>query len=296
MKVEEAFQSGLIPKEYIGIVPFKCKCGADNEVSDTLTRMWCPSNRCYNKQIARMNKMLTAFDVKGIGEEYCRSLWNKMEMVDLEDSYVNVFKLKLSDYPDDYGEEVTKKKFNSIQAVVMESIYSGGYSFGEVVSNLCLPGLDNNAKRLFQDFDGLKDFIGSTTASFGKYGVYKYVSELFGYGVLTDQIVSTISEFAHDILIAEKLFLIREPVSVYIQIAMTGKVSNAGSFTRKEFVKYCNEICYGKAEIIEAGASSKTKFVIADFPSDSSKYNYGQSKGILITSDKFIEYLKQEVI
>ena len=296
MTVEEAFNSGLIPASYRGVIPEKCKCGADNEITDTLSNMWCPSNRCYNKQIARMSRMLASFGVKGIGDEYCKLLWREMEYACLDDSFVNVFKLKLSNYPDEYGCDVTVKRFKSIQGVIADSIYSGGYSFGEIVSNLTLPGLDTNAKRLFANSRGLRDFIQQCNTMYGEYGVYYYIADLFGYGIQTEQIVNTINKFSHDIIIAENLFLIREPVDKHIQIAVTGKISRIGNFTRKEFVRYCNEICLGKAEIVESGASSATMYVVADSPSNSSKYNYGYRKGILINSEEFIDILKKEVV
>lgn len=296
MTVEEAFNTGLIPASYKNIIPLKCRCGSDNEISDTLTRMWCPSERCYNKQISRMSRMLASFRVKGVGEEYCKLLWREMERVGLDESYVNVFNLKLSDYPDEYSKEVTIKRFNSIQDIVADSIYSGGYSFGELISNLSLPGLDVSAKKLFSECNSLDDFIDMCNSKYKEFGVYHYIASIFGYGIQTKQIIETIRNFSNDIIIAEKLFLIREPVSMQIQVAITGRISLIGNYTRKEFVKYCNELCSGKAEIIDAGASSSTVFVIADSPSNSSKYNYGVKRGILINSEQFIGVLKREVM
>ena len=114
MKVSEAFEKCIIPKKYENIVPLRCKCGAELEVSDNLTKLWCPSDKCTHKQIARMNDMLNNFGAKNIGISYCTRLWKEMERCGLDDSHMNVFLLPYYEYPDGNSQEVTLKKFNEI--------------------------------------------------------------------------------------------------------------------------------------------------------------------------------------
>lgn len=297
MKIQKAFDSGLIPASYVGVIPLKCHCGEELEVNDTLTKMWCPSERCDWKQVARMNKMLTAFGVKDIGESYCVELWREMKNVGLDDSHVNVFRLTYPDYPDRFSDEVTLKKFNNIQKVITDSLFDTGYTFGELVSKLSLPNFDINARNLLIGFNCLEDMILYVKSMYpGEYSLYTFVRERFGYGVQSRKIYNTLYTFQKDIKIAEEIFGLRLSVRKQIRVAITGRIECAGRFTRKEFVKHCNDMCSGYAEIVDSSASSSVQWVIADESSDSSKYNYGVRNGILINSSEFENWLKEEVI
>lgn len=296
MTIDEALVSGLIPIEYSGIFPRKCRCGADIEVNEILTKMWCPSEKCTSKQIARMDKMLTAFGVKDIGESYCRELWYEMERCGLGDSHMNVFLLPFDEYPSSHSIEVTLKKFTNIQNVIIESHFNGGYTLGEIVSKMSLPGLDTNARKMFAGFSSIREMKAYANRNFYGRGVRGLVCDRFGYGVMADKVMHTLATFCTDIVIAQKLFTIRKSVPNEIKISITGRISLAGTYTRKEFLKYVNKLCDGVAEIIDVAPSSQIEWVVADDSSDSSTYYYGEENDLLITSRDFVDWLKSEVL
>ena len=296
MKVSEAFDSGLIPESYVGIIPLKCKCGADIEVNESLTQMWCPSDKCTYKQIARMNNMLTNFDVKDIGESYCGALWNEMCRYGLGESHMNVFLLPYNEYPEVYGPEITLKKFNNIQAAVKDSLFNGGYSLGELVSKMSLPYLDINARKLFYGFNTIQDMQRYASRRYSDHCIYRFLKDRFGGDVSVRKILHTLSEFYDDIIIAQKIFGTKKAVFRQIKVSITGRITNYGSYTRKEFVRVCNKLCDGVAEIVDVSPSSEIVWVIADNESDSSKYLYGEDNNILISSTGFVRWLQEEVI
>lgn len=296
MKVSEALDKGIIPIQYLGVFPTTCKCGAEIEISDSLTKMWCPSEKCEWKQIARMNKMLTAFGVKNVGEAYCRMLWNVMKECGMSNSHVEVFNLPFTSYPDYNSNSVTLEIYRRIQKVVLDSHLGSGYSLGDLVSKLCLPGLDINARKLFFGFNNVKEMQVYSRMKYGQYGLGDFVKSRFGYGIMSRKVIHTLAEFGEDIELAESIFKVKKAVSNEIRVAITGRVSVAGSFTRKKFLDYCNELCDGCAEVLNVNPSSSIQFVIADDESDSSTYYYGEEHGILIDSGSFVDWLKSEVI
>lgn len=296
MKVLEAFEKGLIPEDYRGIVPFKCKCGCELEVNETLAKLYCPSDKCIGKQIARMNDMLTNFGVKNIGISYCADLWHEMVRCGLGDSHMNIFLLPFDEYPRTYNTEVTLKKFNEIQRVVKESIFNHGYSLGELAANMALPGLDLNARKLFAGFNSIQEMQSYAHKKYGKYGLLDIITDRFGSGVNRVKMAHIFSTFGRDIAIAQNIFGMRKAVSREIRVAITGRISAYGSYTRKAFLAECNRICDGIAEILDVNPSSSIEFVIADDYIDSSTYAYGEEYGIIVSSTEFVNWLKDEVI
>lgn len=296
MKISEAFDKGLIPSDYIGELPTHCKCGAELEVSESLTKIWCPSDKCTYKQIARLNAMLTNFGVKDIGLSYCKSLWNEMERCGLSDSHMNVFRLPLSEYPEVNKIEITEKKFNAIQSVVRESFFNSGYTLGDIVANMALPGMDLTARKLFAGFNSVKDMFRYANAKYGECGMLRLIQSKFGTGVTCIKIAHVFAAFGKDLELIEEIFNIRKSSHTLIKVAITGRISQYGNYTRKEFIKECNKICNGVAEIVDTGVNSDIQFVIADSSSESSKYMYGEEYGILISSTEFVNWLRSEVV
>ena len=298
MKVTEAFESGLIPMSYKDIIPTTCKCGAELEVSDTLTKLWCPSDKCINKQIARMCNMLSNFGVKNVGLTYCKYLWREMERCGLEDSYMNVFKLPFYEYPDINTPNVTLKKFNEIQNVIRDSLYSGGYTLGDLVSKMALPGLNMNARKLFYGFNSVEELQLYARLRYknDEYPLLRLIQDRFGSGISCVKVIHTLAQFGNDISIAQELFGMRKAAKREIKVSITGRISIYGKYTRKEFLREINKMCDGLVEVLDVNPSSDIEFVIADDVVDSSTYEYGEDYGLLINSRDFVDWLREEVI
>ena len=298
MKVSEAFDAGIIPAKYKGIVPMQCKCGADLEISETLTKLWCPSDKCTHKQIARLDTMLSNFGVKNIGLSYSKRLWDELVRCGLDDSHMNIFLLPFYEYPDCNSVDVTLKKFNDIQNVVKDSIYNGGYTLSELVSKMALPGLDLNARKLFYGFNTVEEMQRYARLRYKNddYPLLRLVQDRFGSGVSCVKVIHTLAQFGNDITIAQKIFGMRKATTREIKVAITGRISNYGRYTRKEFLRQVNLLCDGYAEVIDVNPSSEIEFVIADDEVDSSTYDYGVEYDLLISSNHFVDWLKEEVI
>ena len=296
MKISEAFECGKIPMSYKGVFPEHCQCGAEIEISDSLTKLWCPNEKCDKKQIARLRKMLAKFEVKDIGESYCEDLWECLVRNDMSESHMNIFRLPYSEYPNTYQPEVTMKKFNSIQNVVKDSLFNGGYTLGNLVANMALPGLDMNARKLFAGFNSVEEMQLYARKMYGEYGLLTLIRRRFGKGVMCQNVVHTLAVFGSDIRIAQKIFNVKKAVSQEIRVAITGRITDIGRYSRKEFLKYCNDLCDGIAEVVDVSPSSSILFVVADDYINSSTYEYGEENNILINSVDFVDWLKDEVI
>ena len=66
---------------------------------------------------------------------------------------------------------------------------------------------------------------------------------------------------------------------------------------REDFIKYVNTISVQYGVLYKTSkAFNSSEFVIADSPSNTEKYREGMARGILITSDKFLQLIKQRLI
>ena len=120
-----------------------------------------------------------------------------------------------------------------------------------------------------------------------------------GSGLESHNCASIVYTYYDEIITLSEL--IKEPVEVTTvnPIIITGDIVNVAKpngmpYERQEFIDYANTISqnYG-VRYTNSTAFNSSEFVIADTPSSTNKYKRGVAMGKLITSDRFIELLKQ---
>ena len=86
LKVSEAFNNGVIPIKYKNVVPNSCKCGAELEVNDSLTKLWCPSDKCTHNKATRIHSY--GYHPNHIFPSHAIALYNRISLYSLHQSYL----------------------------------------------------------------------------------------------------------------------------------------------------------------------------------------------------------------
>lgn len=294
MKIIEAFEKGLIPADYKDIVPTKCEvCGEDLDVSENLKTMCCPNPYCLNKMSNRLEEMLKNFGIVGNGSSYCELLADALMEQGIE-SHLGIFTLELKHYPNYYGSVVTREKYLTIQGALKKFNETGNLlTYGQLVKNLALPGLNTYAEKIFSGINSYNDFVNATEGR--GIDTYQFVGSKIGYGLRASELKDTIEYFRDELEALDKLFKCRVSSGKTMFVAITGRVTKYGRYTREEFVKVVNDLGKGKLQIQDSEALESVKAVVADSVSSSRTYKAGVRRGVLMNSNEFIEFFKKEV-
>lgn len=312
MKISEAIERNIIPKEYEGILPSVCPtCDEELEVTNTLTRIWCSNPFCGRKNDMRLATLLANFGVKGIGESTSEDLMRCIERfhdnVHSSEHYekhdivgslppdiyspLEIFCLPLHYYPYRNSSEVNKKRYDDIQAILKKK-----YNFADVISKLGLPYFNKIAFKLFAGFSSYKEFVERTNDGASMDSLIRY---RLGYGETGRNAINVMSYYIFDFVLVDKLFTYLPKVKRNINIVITGEITKAGRFTRNKFIDYLNEEFAGVFHITNGKALTTCDYIVADAPSSSTSYTAGLSrqsktdKEILINSKRLVEILKK---
>lgn len=294
MKILEAFEKGLIPADYKDLIPIKCEyCNSELEVTENLKTLCCPNTNCFNKMSSRLEEMLKNFGIVGNGSSYCELLVDALLSNGIQ-SHLGIFTLPLRCYPDYYGIVVTRAKYLAIQHTLEK--YNNDetlVTYSQLVKNLALPGLNTYADKIFSGVNSYADFK-DLTVSRGK-SVYKFVSEIVGYGVRAVEITNTLNYFKGELEALDTLFKCSKSSGKIINVAITGRITKCGRYSRNEFVNYVNKLGKGLLCIQDSEALESVNAVVADSFSGSRTYNAGVRRGVLMDSNEFIAYFLKEV-
>ena len=294
--VREAKEIGLIPARYVdadfpedGIFPDKCVCGSENIITRDLKRAACCNPRCKVKLGFALSELFSRFGTKGIGDQTCIQMINGVYSRLRYKSHIEVLALRYEDYPQSlYGTVAGQTMFHTCSRIRTQQM-----TFSGMISMLGLPELSTSTGVMFRGINNASQLIerikecGGVASFCSRRGIYDSEKLFWLYNSLTD------------ILLAEKIFSnLRKEGIRRIKICITGMVCVDGvHLTRTAFLNYCNSIArYDNGvqilEIENTSAKESCAYVVADYPSNSSKYLAGKARGVLITADDFVNKIK----
>ena len=80
ISIDEAVRNQLISSECASILPKKCNCGADLELSDSLRWLYCTSNNCRYNLLKKINKLCDKIDIS-ISDKDINKLIDKLNLI-----------------------------------------------------------------------------------------------------------------------------------------------------------------------------------------------------------------------
>lgn len=297
--VREAKEQGIIPAVYVdrddpegGIFPDRCKCGSENIITRDLKRGTCCNPRCRIKLGYALSEMFSRCGIKGIGDQTCIRMINSIYPELQYKSHVEVLMMEYKDYPYSlYGTVAGQTMFCACQKIRKRQM-----TFAGMVSLLGVPELSTSTGTLFRGINNAEQMI-SSIKSYG--GIASYCSQR---GVNDPEKMFWLYNSLVDIILANSACYNLRPEGIRrIRICITGMVSVGGErMTRNAFVNYCNSIArYDNGvqilEIENTSAKESCAYVVADYPSTSSKYLAGRERGVLITADDFVNKIKEVI-
>ena len=298
--MKEAKEIGWIPLAYQegeGIkdaFPNYCVCGTENKINEKLTRATCCNPRCPMKEGIALSEMFTRFKIKGLGDEICKEIYN-LALPSLETkSHVEILRLTPKDFPSYFNESARGATFFN----ALKTIKSGRYTYLQIIANLGIPSFGNDIQRIFE---------GISSAFHLKHILEAYhndPSELcFAMGIQDVEFIYHFTVYLVDLYLAQVLMgkNLRLAGKTALDICITGRLCCRGvSMTKKEFIDLCNRssITSDGTQLYEVKmtqAIESVDYIVADAKSNSRKYRAGERRGILITSDEFLELIEKEV-
>lgn len=302
IEVADAKVELKIPEDFWDQFPDKCECGSSMIITNNLKRIMCCNPRCKIKVGLSLEYVFSNFQCKGIGERTCRTIANyaydtlkyksHLELLNLGDS--RIAPSINGSYFVTYHQSVNKVKNTPL-------------TFAQMISKIGIPEFEGTALSVFEGINNSEELIRQIQ-------IRGDVTNFLAYkGVYDPAKVFYLREFLLDIAYAEKKLFnrLRLEGKVKITISATGNLNIDGvRITKAEFVELCNDI--GTLDNgmrvfeVELNAAIQTNaYVIADYPSSSSKYvaaknrealerkELGESHKLLYTSKEFVEHLKE---
>lgn len=294
LTVREAKSKGLIRSSYFKWLPDVCGpehgrdrgCGHDLIVTDNLSTIKCSNPRCNKKLAGRAAEMYARLGISGAGYSYCKKFIDRNNV----DTHLYMLSTDISMHMVT-GE--SEKAYDVVEAI--ERARSLWYTYPEAVSKIALPKLNTTAFTVFSQCPSLD--------------IFKRAFEVTGYtmndylicqrGIKDEkarQVIETIETFDLELSAVNSFFKIKIEPKEIVTVAITGSMSACGlAFSRSDFVRYANHMGKGVVGVNVGKALASCKYVVADEPSSSEKYLAGLSRGNIINSKDFIDYISRRV-
>ena len=287
MKIQEAYNAGLLDFELYKIIPQTCAyCGYDIEINESLTFMWCSNSFCPEHLAARIELMLKELGIEGFGRKLCRDLV-------IENNLAfpgQVFDLDVEDMPSHYTYEMQEKLYNEIHSKRTQPLW-------KIIKSLQYDGFSDRAKKVFGGYGDIGQFYTDLSEQ-GE----ELIADLLNMNLTptTARIEQLLWDNFDEITKTTSLFNIPKVASTMLKVSITGGVS---SVTMDDGSKYPNRDLfiddmiakYGdKVNIIKlARPTSDCDYFISDKKSSSSKYRQAEENNIpIVTAAEFVEILE----
>lgn len=293
LSVSDAFDSGVIPKSYRGLVPERCECGSENIVKSNRKILRCCDPKCAIKMSFALAEMLNNLGIQGLKQKTCKKLVDyclKNNLFEVP-TYTEIVKVSRAE---DLSFLIGSSWYNLVNG--LNVITKKPVTFPEMVSYLAIPKYDSSTIKLLSGFNSIVDLVKALKEE-GELMFFfsRGVKDLEKIKYLIDNL-TTILQFE----LAMQVPLLKQGNQVR-QIAVTGSVSVDGiSVSRNEFANYCNQIgSVGNVQLFNVNickAFNSVEYVIADHPSSSRTYLEGLQRGIVITAQEYVDRLREEVV
>lgn len=253
MKVTEAKEKELIPKYYHKFYKEKCECGAELEVTSTLTRYYCPNLRCKDRVAIMIVNLANKIGIKGIG---------------LKRAY-------------DMLETGTPSPLALIKHIKNDSEWFNIYcqfkerpiSFVAAIRLLSIPNVDKKVESLFKHIPNYEywEFHIKQRGGFDNWLMSVTNSSTDTFNKLRDKLI----EFMPEVKMLDQVFKITDASVKRIPIVITGKpkgYERYGDNAKQKYIDDLNEISYPVFEFYLSTAYTRAPVFIADTDTPTIKY------------------------
>lgn len=262
-------------------VPSHCSCGAEFITTPDLTEVTCVDPYCPYKMGLTLYNFISTLGFLDFGEETCIKLMTHFKPC----SFVDVFFLPQRDISLVLGPHMSILFFK-IKDKLKES---NVYSFKDLFIAAGVPeyGAKSSIFSFLRDYNSLRDLMQT--------GKVAEALKLFG-GLQSPKYTYYLTLWYPNLhyIYTDICPHYRPLANDTVYIAITGSLSlNGAPISRKEFLNACKN---DKYEIIESNSVAKVSYVIADGPSNTSKYlmalEHPDTISIL-SADKFYNLIKE---
>ena len=282
-----------LPEYYKEIFPHTCICGSeiiltkDTETQNAFTQLQCSSPICWVKMAHKFAHFCKTLGYKGFGEASSLTLFSEIHQTFKYPTFLSVFKASYSQVLNANGPAYTEAFFELKQDLETRVV-----PFKDAIAALGIPGVGKNSAL----FNVVKDPL--ILLSCALKDELNMLCDLAGINAPKTRFNLSIARLDIVTMMTDVIKNIRSTPSNEVYIAITGSVSVDGlPLSRLEFIEKCEAILVdGRPayKLVETKAASKLQYVIADFPSNSSKYQLGQQHNLLISANDFYHMLVDE--
>lgn len=139
------------PEEFLACLPDYCdSCGAETEITETLTLLRCSNPQCIEKSVQRLVALLKDLGVKNMGESKCRSFLQHFGTVNpyaifMYEADVDgpLYEGCSQEFSNSFYEQLNKVR----RMLLWEYLKIGN-----------LPGIRDSARKLLAQYDSLEEF------------------------------------------------------------------------------------------------------------------------------------------
>lgn len=292
IKYSEVLSQGLINPNILSTIPSHCECGAEYEFTDNLNNVCCSNRYCHLKIGKRLSNMCDLLGIDGIGDTSCSKIALNFKLKSPAQFYI-VAQQGLTCK----GVANFEKKCKEFKKKVDES----EFTLWEYVRLMSLPGIDINARPLFDGYYDMKEFYNNLYNR----QIY-FVADRLGIKINADESVLAVNTFnilmsyENELSSCVNFFHIVDKKTQDINICITGGVD--GYVNKTQFINHLKTSFGDKYNIIQqSSVTAKTNILICDdVDSHSSKHlkakNMNEKAGKevikILTSNECYKYLK----
>lgn len=285
-----------LPDYYKSIFPHKCKCGAEiimtagGEYSDSkYTQLQCCNPDCWLKMAHRFSYFCSSLGYKGFGPNTSMAIYERIYRTFPYPSFLCIFDASDSDILSATGDAY----LDSFYQLKYDLLHKQ-FQFKDAIAALGIPNVGKNCKI----FDAIKAPMELAQIVLQR----KTADVCYMVGIHASSTIWFLDNARLDIALLVTTYMphILTTPNKEIYVAITGSVTvDDEPLTRQEFIHKCESLKDSKGvtafKLVETKAAGKLDFVIADSPSNSSKYTLGQKLGNLITAQGFYNWLKESI-
>lgn len=256
VKYSEVLAKGYINQNILSTIPSHCECGAEYEFTDNFNNVCCPNRYCHLKIGKRLSNMCDLLGIDGMGDASCIKIASTFKLKSPAQFYI-VAQQGLTCK----GVANFEKKCKEFKSKIDES----EFSLWEYVRFMSLPGIDTNAKALFDGYYDMKEFYNNLYNR----QIY-FVADRLGIKINADESVLAVNTFnvlmsyENELTSCVNFFHIGDNTKLKdINICITGGVN--GYINKSEFIQHLKNSFGDKFNIIQqSSVTAKTNILVCD--------------------------------
>lgn len=269
ISVREAKDCKIIPEQWNACIPDTCSfCGHDIVINSQCTIMKCSNISCYRKLAYQITAFLQDLGYKGVGPEtltaYCQ-YWNMTSILD----YIK----------------------NPNVCDLIPLLNSMELSYAHLIELLHIPNFGSKAYKVFEGYSCYAEFDKDMLESGNP---FNFLLNIIGGYDTTYMIANILINYVSVLKGITSYVKVFEKKTHIFELAITGHITqikrkDGSSFTKEEFLRYINTLArpYG-LEFRLSSALQSIQMIIADYPSNTRKYNIGKQRNILYSSKELL--------